>query len=221
MSNPCEPIRLLLVDDHSLFRKGLRSILEASDSIVVVGEAESGPEAVKRALELSPDVVLMDLQMPGGNGTDAIRELNRHSAQIRILVLTLFEDDSSIQLALRAGAHGYVVKDAEEDVLIRAIHAIAEGGATFSPTVADRVLSMAAIQHPSGKIGGAIPFTEREREILDLLAAGLTNGAIAERLFLSRKTIANNVSEIFDKLDVEDRSAAIVRARTLGFGKNS
>lgn len=210
-----EPIRLLLVDDHPLFRKGMRVLLDSVAGFELAGEAASGPEAVTRCLDLLPDVVLMDLQMPGGTGLEATREIVAASPVTRILVVTLFEDDDSVFAALRAGAHGYILKDATEDEMVRAIRAVAGGQAIFGPAVASRVLAYFA----SGRTDAPRLFptlTEREREILVQLAQGQRNAAIADTLYLSPKTVANHLSNIFSKLQVASRAEAIVRAREAG-----
>lgn len=210
-------LRLLIADDHPLFRRGLLAMLAAIPDFEVVGEARSGNEAVRQALDLAPDVVVVDLQMPGGSGIDAIRTLTDQAPHIRILVLTLFEDETSVMLALRAGARGYMLKDAEETELVRAIRAVASGDAIFGPAAAIRVLSR--FSDP-----GVLPMqvfpdlTTREREVLELLAAGLANAAIAARLNLTTKTVANHVSNVFAKLGVNDRPAVIVLAREAGMG---
>jgi DNA-binding NarL/FixJ family response regulator len=212
-----EPIRLLLVDDHPLFRKGMRVLLDSVEGFDLVGEAASGPEAVARCLDLLPDVVLMDLQMPGGSGLEATREIVAASPVTQILVVTLFEDDDSVFAALRAGARGYLLKDATEDEMIRAIRAVAGGQAIFGPAVASRVLAyFASTRTDAPRIFPTL--TEREREILVLLAQGQRNAAIAGALYLSPKTVANHLSNIFSKLQVASRAEAIVRAREAGLG---
>lgn len=212
-----DPIRLLLVDDHPLFRKGMRVLLNSVDDFDLAGEAETGPQAVERCLELLPDVVLMDLQMPGGSGLEATREIVAACPVTRVLVVTLFEDDDSVFAALRAGARGYLLKDATEEEMIRAIRAVADGQAIFGPAVASRVLAYFAGSHTDApRIFPTL--TEREREILALLAQGQRNAAIAETLYLSPKTVANHLSNIFGKLQVASRAEAIVRAREAGLG---
>jgi len=210
-----QPLRLLIADDHPLFRKGLRTLLGAVSDFELVGEADTGRSAVAQSLELQPDVVLMDLQMPDGSGIDATRAIVAASPTTKILVVTLFEDDDSVFAALRAGASGYVLKDMDEADLIRAIRAVANGEAIFGPGVASRVLAYFAA--PRRVAPPLFPeLTEREREILGLLARGKSNPAIARDLSLSPKTVANHVSNIFGKLQVADRAEAIIRARDAG-----
>jgi len=213
-----ERLRLLIADDHPLFRKGLRGLLAAQPDLEVVGEAASGEEAVALAAQLRPDLVLMDLQMPGGSGLVAIRAIIAANPTARILVVTLFEDDDSVFTALRAGARGYVLKDADEAEMVRALHAVANGEAIFSPAIATRVMRFLA--HPPAAVPReAFPsLTEREREILVRIAQGHNNGTIALALSLSPKTVSNYVSSIFAKLQVADRAQAIVRAREAGLG---
>jgi DNA-binding NarL/FixJ family response regulator len=208
-------IRVLIVDDHPLFRKGMRSLLESLSGFVVLGEAASGQEAVQAALNLQPDILLMDLQMPGGSGLEAIRAITRESANVRILVVTLFEDDDSVFAALRAGARGYLLKDSDEDEMVRAIRAVANNEAIFSPAIANRMLGFFATRSALPK--AIFPeLTEREREILTIIAQGDTNNQIAEKLSLSQKTVSNYVSNIYNKLQVADRAQAIIKARSAG-----
>jgi DNA-binding NarL/FixJ family response regulator len=211
-----ERLRLLIAEDHPLFRKGLRTMLGALPDVELVAEAENGRAAVDLAIEHLPDVILMDLQMPDLSGIAATREILAASPTTKILVVTLFEDDDSVFLALRAGARGYVLKDTDEDEMIRAIRAVANGEAIFSPAVAKRVLAYFAA--PRDQAPKAFPsLTERERDVLQLIAQGRSNPAIARELSLSPKTIANHVSNIFSKLQVADRAEAIIRAREAGF----
>ena len=214
-----EALRILLAEDHPLFRKGLRTLLAAVPEFAVVGEAATGAEAIARAAELQPDVVLMDLQMPDGSGIAAAREILHASPHVRILVVTLFEDDDSVFLALRAGARGYVLKDADEEEMVRAIRAVGRGEAIFSPAVASRVLAYFAAPRPDAPPRAFPTLTEREREILGLIARGHSNPSIARQLSLSPKTIGNYVSNIFGKLQVADRAEAIIRARAAGLGR--
>jgi DNA-binding NarL/FixJ family response regulator len=214
-----DTLRILIADDHPLVRKGMSAILASVSDFKLVGQATNGREAIDLATELRPDVILMDLQMPDVSGVVATREILAVNPDVRILVVTLFEDDDSVFLALRAGARGYVLKDADEQELIHAVRAVATGAAIFSPAVAPRVLT--AFANPrSGKDDVVFPeLTEREREILELIAQGYPNPRIAQRLGLSPKTVGNYVSTIFSKLQVADRSEAIVRAREAGMGQ--
>ena len=211
-----EPLRVLVVEDHPLFRKGVVALLEAVPDFSVAGVAVSGEEAVARAVELRPDVVLMDLQLPGMSGIEATRSIVGAHPEVRVLVLSLFEDEDSVFLALRAGARGYVLKDADEDELTGAIRAVARGEAIFSQAVAGRVLAFFAQPRQAPKVFPEL--TDREREILGLLAQGHANPSIARALFLSPKTVANYVSAIFAKLQVADRAEAMIRAREAGLG---
>jgi DNA-binding NarL/FixJ family response regulator len=215
--NP-EPLRVLVADDHPLFRDGLRSALASHGDAEVVGEAATGDAAITSALELQPDVVVMDLQMPGANGIEATRRIIEASPHIGVLVLTMFEDDDSVFAAMRAGARGYLLKGAGQDEIARAVRAVAAGEAVFGPAVAQRLMDFFASQ-PSGPPPAFPDLTEREREILELVAQGESNQSIARRLFLSQKTVRNHVSNIFTKLQVADRAQAIVRAREAGLGQ--
>lgn len=214
-----EPVvRVVLADDHPVVRAGLAALLGSLPGIEVAGVAATGREAVRAVVTTRPDVAVLDLQMPDLDGFAATREIARAAPSVAVLVLTMFEDDDSLFAALRAGARGYLVKGAEQDEIARAIRAVAAGEAIFGPGIARRVLSFFAAPPPAT----AAPFpqlTTREREILDLLAAGLSNAAIADRLTLAPKTVANNVSAIFTKLHVTDRPAAIVQARNAGLGR--
>jgi DNA-binding NarL/FixJ family response regulator len=211
-----EPVRVLVVEDHPLFRKGVVALLEATPEFAVAGVAVSGEEAVAQAAQLRPEVVLMDLQLPGMSGIEATRAIVTADPDVRVLVLSLFEDEDSVFLALRAGARGYVLKDADEDELTGAIRAVARGEAIFSQAVAGRVLAFFAQPRPAPKVFPEL--TDREREILSLIAAGHPNPSIAKALFLSSKTVANYVSAIFAKLQVADRAEAMIRAREAGLG---
>jgi DNA-binding NarL/FixJ family response regulator len=211
-------LRILIVDDHPMVRRGLRAALEVVPDFEIAGEAATGREAVARAAALTPDVILMDLQMPDMSGIEATREILAAQPETRILVVTLFEDDDSVFLALRAGARGYVLKDADEEELIGAIRAVAGGAAIFSPAIATRMLTLFSRPRPAAP--EVFPtLTEREREILELLARGLPNARIAQELSISVKTVGNHVSVIFGKLQVADRAEAIVRAREAGLGR--
>jgi len=210
------PVRVLIADDHPLFRKGLRTLLDSMPQMTVIGEATSGQEAVEQAVALQPDVILLDLQMPAGGGLGAIRELGQRPTNSRILVVTLFDDDESVFTALKAGARGYVLKDADEAEMIRAIQAVAEGEAIFSPAIAARMMHYFAAP-PTARAGDSFPeLTEREREILTLIARGYANAQIAEELTISLKTVRNHASSIFNKLQVAGRAQAAIRAREAG-----
>lgn len=212
-----EPLRLLVVDDHPAFRVGLRALLESLGDFEVVAEAETGEQALEAAVRLAPDVIVMDLQMPGLGGIETTRRVVAATPHVRVLVLTMFEDESSVFAALRAGAHGYVLKGAGQEQLARAIHAVGEGESIFSPEIARRVIDF--FSRPTARRPLVFPeLTERERELLDLIARGLSNPEIARRLVLSPKTVRNHVSNILSKLQARDRSAAIVQAREAGLG---
>jgi DNA-binding NarL/FixJ family response regulator len=211
-----EPIRVLLADDHPVVRGGLRALLESLPGYEVVGEATDGDAAVREAQLTKPDVVLMDIRMPGIDGIEATRQVRAAVPETAVLVLTMLDDDDTVFAAMRAGAQGYLLKGAEQGDIDRAIRAVVAGEAIFSPGVAQRVLGFFA-----APVAGSDPFPEltaREREVLDLVAAGRRNQAIAAELFLSPKTVANHISSIFAKLAVADRSEAIVRARRGGLG---
>jgi DNA-binding NarL/FixJ family response regulator len=217
MSEDTVPVRIMIVEDHPLYRKGLRRLLDAVPGFDVVAEAVDGEQAVALATEHRPDVVLMDLQLPEMGGIAATREIVTADSDAKVLVVTLFQDDDSVFAALRAGARGYVLKDSDEDEIIRAVRAVAAGESLFSPAVATRLLSWFSTVRPVAP--DVFPgLTSREREILTLIAQGRSNAAIADQLSLSVKTVANNVSLIFSKMQVADRSEAIVRAREAGLG---
>ena len=211
------PIRIVIADDHPLVRSGMRALLMAADDMEVVGEAATGGEAVRLATTARPDVVVMDLRMPELNGIEATRRILETDPGIRILVVTLFEDDDSVFAALRAGARGYVLKEANEVEVLRAIRTVGNGDAIFSAPIAQRLISFFAAPRPEP----ALPFpelTEREREILHVIAQGRSNAEIAQSLAISLKTVRNYISSIFSKLQVADRAQAIVRAREAGLG---
>lgn len=213
-----EPIRLLVADDHTLFRDGLRALIASIPDIELIGEAASGQEAVTRAAELQPDVILMDIKMPGGNGIEATREILRTSPHIGVIILTMFEDDDSLFSAMRAGARGYILKGADQAEMLRAIRAVAQGEALFGPSIAQRLIAF--FSSSPGVVPPLFPeLTDREREVLALIAQGQSNAQIADRLYLSPKTVRNHISNIFSKLQVADRAQAIVRAREGGLGR--
>jgi len=210
-----EPLTLLIADDHPLFRKGLRALFATVPQVQVVGEAASGVEAVQLAEQLQPHLVLMDLQMPGGDGLTAIRQIAATRPDTHILVVTMFEDDDSVFAAMRAGARGYVLKDMDDDEMLRAIVAVGHGEAIFSPAIATRIMAFFA-SLPAQPPTLFPDLTESERKVLRLMARGQTNDDIAVQLGFSSKTVRNYVSNIFGKLHVADRAQAIVRARDAG-----
>jgi DNA-binding NarL/FixJ family response regulator len=213
-----EHIRIVVADDNDDFREGLVGMLTTSPDLAVIGEARDGDQAVSLAASADPDVILMDLKMPGLNGIEATRRIVARSPHIGVLVLTMFDDDDSVFAAMRAGARGYLLKGALKADTLRAIRAVASGEAIFGPNIARRLIHLFAPTPARGD--AAFPgLTEREREILALIAQGQPNPAIANRLGLSTKTVANYVSTIFGKLQVADRAEAIIRAREAGLGK--
>jgi DNA-binding NarL/FixJ family response regulator len=212
-----EKLTLLIADDHPVFRKGLRTLLAAMPQIELIGEAANGEEAAVMSEKLQPDVILMDLQMPGGGGLSAIRHIVETSPHIRILVITMFEDDDSVFAAMRAGARGYVLKDTHDDEMERAILAVGNGEAIFSPAIAQRMMSFFAAR----AVETAVSFpelTDSERNVLKLMAQGTNNEAIAHKLGFTIKTVRNYSSNIFSKLQVADRAQAILKARDAGLG---
>lgn len=213
-------LRVLIADDHPLFRKGMRDLLESLAEVEVVGEAATGEEAIALASSLAPDVIVMDLHMPGGTRISATREILDASPHIRILMVTLFDDSESVFTALRAGARGYVVKDTDAGEMARAVIAVGRGEAIFSPAIANRLIDFFAMPYPTVPKEVFPTLTAREREILGLIAEGYANPGIAQRLSLSVKTVHNYVSNIFSKLQVADRAQAILRAREAGLGQN-
>jgi DNA-binding NarL/FixJ family response regulator len=212
------PIRILIADDHPLFRGGLRALLDSVADTEVVGEAATGDEAVEAAAALLPDVVMMDINMPGLNGIDATRRIVDSTEGVNVLVMTMHDDDDAVFAAIRAGARGYQLKGAVQDETLRAIRSVANGEAIFGPGIADRLQRFLAAPRARDP-GEAFPqLTDRELEILQLLAQRRTNAEIAAGLFLSQKTIRNYVSAIFGKLQVADRAEAGLVAREAGLG---
>lgn len=215
-------IKVLIADDHVFYREGVRAFLENAPDIQVVGEAGNGDEAIAKAGEFQPHVILMDLKMPGTNGIESTRRIHETHPTIGVLVLTMFDDDDSVFAAMRAGARGYLLKDADKDEVVRAIVAVERGEAIFSPAIAQRMIQYFSTPSTSSKKSQSTEFaelTERELEILDLIAQGHNNLTISNKLSLSIKTVQNYVSSILTKLQVVDRSQAIVRAREAGLGK--
>ncbi|NYI99884.1 DNA-binding NarL/FixJ family response regulator [Nocardioides thalensis] len=212
--------RVLIADDHPVYRDGLRMMLASTGAVDVVGTAADGREAVARTAELRPDVVVMDVQMPGLDGIEATRQIVAVGDPPAVLVLTMHEDEESVFAAMLAGARGYLVKGADQDDILRAIAAVANGEVIFGPALAARVTRHFAELATGRRPGVVFPeLTTREHEVLDLIAAGMSNGEIAARLYLAPKTVRNNVSNVFAKLQVADRAEAIVRARDAGLGR--
>lgn len=220
MSAVEEPVRVLVCDDHPVYRDGLRMLLDSLPGLEVVGVAADGSEALQQTADLQPDVVVMDLQMPGLNGIEASARITAEHPHVAVLVLTMYDDDDSVFAAMRAGARGYLLKGAAQDVIARAVLSVASGEAIFGPAVARKVAAYFSGGAPAAAPVEAFPqLTPREREVLDLLAAGRTNAQIASTLYLSPKTVRNNVSNIFAKLQVAGRSEAIIQARDAGLGR--
>lgn len=213
-----ERLRVLVADDHPMFREGLRTLLASTPDTELVGEAGSGEEAVALAAETQPDVVVMDVQMPGVDGIEATRRIARDSPSVGVLVVTMFEDDGTVFQAMRAGARGYLLKGANYAEMLRAIRAVGNGEAIFSPAVAVRLVNYFSDIRPASMPDVFPELSNREREILDLLAGGLKNPEISARLYLSPKTVRNHVSNILHKLQAADRTEAIIRAREAGLG---
>lgn len=205
-------ISVLIVDDHPVVRDGLRGMFESAPGFRVLGEAANGVEAVERAAALDPDVILMDLRMPGGGGVDAIRELTRRAARAKVLVLTTYDTDSDTLPAIEAGATGYLLKDAPRDELFTAVRAAAEGRTVLSPAVASRLVS--AVRSPQAP--GNEPLSAREREVLALVAKGTSNREIARELFISEATVKTHLTHLYGKLGVKDRAAAVAVAYDRG-----
>jgi DNA-binding NarL/FixJ family response regulator len=211
-----DPIRLLIADDHAFYREGVRTMLLGLPEMEVIGEASGGDEIIASAEALQPDVILMDIKMPGMNGIEATRRILHASPHIQVLVITMFEDDDSVFAAMRAGARGYLLKDADQDELVRAVKAVSRGEAIFSPAIAQRMIHYFSALPQTASAMAFPDLTAREREILHLIAQGQSNATIAQHFTLSLKTVQNHVSNIFSKLQVVDRAQAIVRARDAG-----
>ncbi|MBK8986922.1 MAG: response regulator transcription factor [Chloroflexi bacterium] len=212
-----QPIRILVVDDHKLFREGLTALLNAAPETAVVGEAATGQEAITQAAAVTPDVILMDIQMPDMNGIEATRLILADQPNVGVIMLTMLEDDDSLFAAMCVGARGYILKGADRAEVLRTVTAVAEGQALFGPAIAGRLTTF--FQRGSGSETAVTPFpdlTDRERELLRLIAQGLSNNDIAARLNISGKTVSNHISNIFNKLQVADRAQAMIRAREAG-----
>jgi DNA-binding NarL/FixJ family response regulator len=213
-----QPIRVLLADDHPVVRRGLAALLDTLDGFDVVGEAEDGESAVRETQLAKPDVVLMDIRMPGIDGVEATRRIRKAVPETAVLVLTMYEEDATVFTAMQAGAQGYLLKGAEQDDIADAIRAVSRGQAIFGPGIAARLLEHFA-NPPTAAPEDPFPeLTAREKEILELLAAGRRTSEIASTLHLSPKTVSNNLTTIFAKLEVTDRTAAVIRARERGLG---
>jgi DNA-binding NarL/FixJ family response regulator len=212
-------IRVVIADDHPVVRGGLSALLNSVPSITVAGIAATGREAVRAAVTLRPDVLIMDIQMPELSGVAATREIARAAPEVAVLMLTMFDDEDSVFAAMRAGARGYVLKGAQQEEIVRAIQAVAAGEAIFGPAIARRVLGLISAPPAAGQ-----PFeglTSREHEVLDLIAAGVRNAEIARSMSIAPKTVANHISAIFAKLQVSDRAEAMILARDAGLGHNN
>jgi DNA-binding NarL/FixJ family response regulator len=211
-------VRVVIADDHPVVRSGLSALLASVQSVTVAGTAATGREAVRAAVTLHPDVLVMDIQMPELSGVAATREITRTAPDVAVLMLTMFDDDDTVFAAMRAGARGYVLKGAQQDEIVRAIQAVAAGEAIFGPGIARRVLGLASVPAGSG-----VPFpelTSRERDVLSLIATGMRNAQIAGQMAVAPKTVANHISAIFSKLQVADRNQAIIMARDAGLGRD-
>jgi DNA-binding NarL/FixJ family response regulator len=213
-------IRILIADDHAVFREGLRFVLGSEPDMEVVGEAATGREAVERAAGLGPDVVLMDIQMPDTNGIEATRRILGARRDAGVVVLTMFEDDDSVFSAMRAGARGYVLKGADPSEILKVVRAVAEGEAYFGAEIARRLTDFFSAPRPAPPAEPFPGLTAREQEVLDLIAQGHNNARIARLLFVSPKTVRNHISNIFTKLQIADRTQAILRAREAGLGRD-
>jgi DNA-binding NarL/FixJ family response regulator len=219
-----ETIRLLICDDHDLFREGLRALISTTEDFELVGEASNAREAISAAEKVQPDVVLMDINMPGEGGIYATRQILKANPTTGIVMVTMLKDDASVFSAMRAGARGYVLKGAKYNELLETVRAAAYGQALFGPSIATRIMSFFTTQGP--KIKAAVPeetfpdLTPRELEVLELVAQGANNSQIAETLVIADKTVRNHINSIFSKLQVADRAAAIIQARDAGLGKH-
>jgi DNA-binding NarL/FixJ family response regulator len=202
-----DQLRILVADDHPLFREGVRNVVDSTEGMTVVGEAATGDEAVKLALELRPDVILMDIRMPGLNGIEATARIRSADDGIRVLMLTMFKEDDSVISGMKAGASGYILKDADKEDIVRAIRAVASGEAIFGGAVASRLIAYAV--RPASRMDQFPELTDREKEVLHLMAEGCSNSVISSKLRLSSKTVSNYVSAILNKLQAPDRASAI------------
>jgi DNA-binding NarL/FixJ family response regulator len=217
-----ENIRLLVADDHALFREGLQALFSATPGIEIVGEAATGQDTVALAEKLQPDVILMDINMPGMNGIQATRRILRTNPTIGVIMVTMLEEDASLFAAMRAGAHGYVLKGAHHQELLQTVRAVARGQVLFGPSTASRIMGF--FQDIEADLKSSLPeetfpeLTPRELEVLELIAQGANNSQIAEKLVISDKTVRNHITSVFSKLQVADRAQAIIKARDGGLG---
>lgn len=216
-----ETIRVFIADDHTLFRDGLRALFSSIEDVELVGEAADGAAAVSGVAEVQPDVVLMDIRMPGLNGIEATRSIVSASPHVGVIVVTMLEDDGSVFAAMRAGARGYILKGADQEQMLRIIRAVAAGEALFGADIAERLMNFFSNLESSAATKVFPELTEREREVLELIAQGHNNPEIARLFVISPKTVRNHVSNIFNKLQVADRAQAIIRAREAGLGRNN
>jgi DNA-binding NarL/FixJ family response regulator len=214
-------MRVLLVEDHPMFRDGLARMLESVEDVEVVGEAGTGEEAVQLAEQLNPNIILMDLNLPKMSGIEATKQIIQKRPDTGILVLTMYDDDSSVFAAMRAGARGYLLKEAGRNEIIRALQAVGDGEAIFSPSIARRMMYYFEAKSKQAQVDVFPQLTEREREVLDHIARGENNAEIASVLGLNQKTVRNHVSNILSKLHASDRAHAIIMAREAGLGKES
>jgi DNA-binding NarL/FixJ family response regulator len=215
--NADQPIRVVIADDHPVFRSGLRTLVEEAPSLDYAGDAADGQQAIDICASTRPDIVLMDIRMPGVSGIDATRQIISDRPETGVLMLTMLEDDTTVFAAMRAGARGYILKGADPDQIIRAITAVAAGEVIFGAALAARMAAF--FRGGARRVQPAFAeLSSREHDVLDLIAAGASNSEIAQRLGLTEKTVRNNVSAVFAKLQVADRPTAIVRARNAGLG---
>lgn len=213
-------IKVLLVDDHTLLRQGLRKLLELEPSLEVVGEGGNGKEALEKAKDLQPDVILLDINMPGMNGVEATSLLKQTQPELKIIILTIHKDDEYIFEAIKAGASGYILKDVETKELIKAIQTAAAGESIIDPALASRLFQeFSRLSHKGPREALIQTLTEREKEILSLLVQGFSNRDLAQALFISEKTVKNHISNIFRKMEVSDRTQAVVKALKMGLVK--
>jgi DNA-binding NarL/FixJ family response regulator len=212
-----QPIRVVLADDHAVVRKGIRDFLEDDGQITVVAEATDGDEAVALVAQHQPDVAVLDIQMPGTSGIEATRRIRAEHPNVRVLVLTAYDDDPYIFALLQAGASGYVLKTADSSSLVRAVHAVHRGESALDPAVAQKVVQHLTSGRPLGAQSAVEALTEREMEILRLVAKGLTNKAVGQALGISDRTVQGHLANIYGKLNANSRTEAVTEALRLGW----